>query len=70
MAKPNTEQLEALQQFAHRNGRTWKSVLRQAWMTGQYPVDCDCYDSNLLQQVRNAFGPSWLMRFHLPKVAK
>jgi hypothetical protein len=57
------EQLEALQQFAKQYGRTWKSALREAWMTGDYGT---FETSNLLQQIRNTFGPSWLVSFRLP----
>jgi hypothetical protein len=59
-----TEQFAALQQFAAAQGRRWKSELRHAWETGDYPSDCD---SASLQQVRNTFGPSWLVRFQLPQ---
>lgn len=27
-------------------------------------------DFSLLQQVRNTFGPSWLMRYRLPKLPR
>lgn len=55
--------LQALQSYAANHGRTWKSSLRQCWMTGQYgPSDA----SNHLQQIRNSFGPSWLVKFRLP----
>jgi len=62
--QPTQKQLAALQQFANTNGRTWKSALRHAWETGDYPPDC--YVEHL-QQVRNTFGPSWLVRFTLPR---
>lgn len=61
--RPTMEQMEALRAFASTHGRNWKSVLRDSWMSGIYPTDCD---SASLQQVRNAFGPSWLVRFRLP----
>jgi hypothetical protein len=66
--KPTTEQIQALVAFARANGRTWKSKLNHAWMTGlydDYPATDRC---DLLQQVRNSFGPSWLVRFSLRKV--
>lgn len=62
--KLTNEQMDAIQQWAHRNGRNWKSELRQAWMTGDYGT---FEQSNYLQQIRNSFGPSWLVRFRLPK---
>ncbi len=58
------EQMDALQQWAHRYGRNWKTHLRDAWMTGNYG---GFEASNYLQQVRNNLGPSWLVRFRLPK---
>lgn len=61
------KQYAALLDFAQRHGRTWKSSLRQCWMTGQYgPSDA----SNHLQQIRNSFGPSWLVKFRLPAIAQ
>lgn len=66
MNQLSAEQLNALRCFAAQYGRRWKSELRDCWMTGNYPSDCD---SAALQNVRNAFGPSWLVRFRLPEVA-
>lgn len=58
-AQPSAEQLAAVREFARVHGRTWKAQLREAWMSGNYDaVD----DSARLQQVRNAFGPSWLVK--------
>jgi hypothetical protein len=59
---PSTEQLEALKAWAALYGRNWKSSLRDAWMTGDYG---SFEQSNYLQQIRNTFGPSWLIRFRL-----
>lgn len=59
-----TEQLRAIREFASQHGRTWKSQLRECWMTGQYPPDCD---SRSLQNIRNSFGPIWLVNFRMPK---
>lgn len=57
---PTTEQLFALIVYANGHGRSWKSQLRNDWMTGRVTGD--------LQQIRNQFGPSWLARFKLPIV--
>lgn len=57
------EQLEAIRAFARIEGRNWKGVLRQSWMTGDYGTHGNI--SNWLQQIRNSFGPSWLVRFKL-----
>jgi hypothetical protein len=62
--QPTTEQMVALQSYAKENGRTWKSKLNHDWMTGIYSRSVD---GALLQQVRNTFGPSWLVHFRLPK---
>lgn len=59
-----TDQLNALKAWAKLHGRNWKAPLRDAWMDGNYH---GFDDSHLLQQVRNTFGPSWLVRFVLPK---
>jgi hypothetical protein len=57
---PTKRQIEALHAWAQWHGHNWKSKLRQAWMDGNYG---DFADSAYLQQVRNSFGPSWLVRF-------
>ena len=54
------EQYSALRGVAITYGRTWKSVLRDWWMTGDYPHNVD---SQLLQLVRNNLGPTWLVNF-------
>lgn len=59
-----SEQLKAVQTYAANNGRQWKRLLNHAWMTGDYQVEDD---SASLQQIRNSFGPSWLVRFRLPQ---
>lgn len=66
---PNAEQIEALKQFAAANGRTWKSALRHCWETGRYNDYSGTQRCDLLQQIRNGFGPSWLVRFSLKGVA-
>lgn len=67
--KPNAEQLDALQKFANANGRSWKTELNTLWMNGAYNnAVLGGADPCYLQQVRNTLGPTWLMRFSLPKV--
>lgn len=63
-----TEQLAALRTFADANGRTWKSSLNTAWSTGRYADYSGTEEYGLLQQIRNAFGPSWLHRFSFNNV--
>jgi hypothetical protein len=65
---PNAEQIEALRLFASANGRNWKSELSNLWMNGAYNYAVlGGADPGCLQQVRNEFGPSWLVRFSLRK---
>ena len=64
MNKPTAQQTEALTRFANKNGRTWKRKLNDAWITGDYHL-ATSGDSGWLQQVRNQFGPSWLVRYKL-----
>lgn len=56
------QQLEALQRFAERHGRTWKCRLVGAWMNG---TDDRLPDGGLLRQVRNQLGVQWLRGFRL-----
>ena len=58
--KLSAEQLKAVQEYAAANGRNWKSALRHDWETGQ------AYGE--LQQIRNNFGPTWLVNFRLSQV--
>jgi hypothetical protein len=58
------EQLHALKDFSAKYGRCWKSHLSNAWMYGLY---YSSLDSARLQQVRNQFGPSWLVKFQFNK---
>jgi hypothetical protein len=57
-----TEQLAALQAFKVRNGRSWKSKLLDAWMTGR---DAHEPDGSYLRQVRNQVGPSGLLKLRV-----
>lgn len=57
--KLTPEQLAALQAYADSHGRTWKAQLNYEWMSGTA--------TGALQQIRNIFGPTWLVRFKLPK---
>lgn len=62
--QPNGDQLNAMVTFARIHGRRWKSHLNYLWMTGNYGF---ADPAPLLQQIRNEFGPSWLVSFRLPK---
>lgn len=56
------EQEAALQAYAVRHGRRWKSMLNHVWMGGA-PYD----DGGTLRGLRNTHGPSWLQSYRLPK---
>lgn len=62
--QPTREQIIALQRYALKYGRTWKSKLSAAWANGGDEREPD---GGLLRQVRNTFGPSWLMAFKFPE---
>lgn len=57
LGEATAEQWEALQQYADKNGRTWKAQLLDDWMHARV--------AGPLQQVRNAFGPRWLMLINI-----
>ncbi|MFC0199617.1 hypothetical protein [Paracoccus rhizosphaerae] len=56
----NAEQIDALRAYCAQHGRRWKSRLLAEWLSstgGEGPE---------LRQVRNTFGPSWLLNYRLP----
>lgn len=57
-------ELLALRRWANERGRKWKMWLREAWMNGNYGGFAQ---SATLQQIRNTFGPSWLITFRFPE---
>lgn len=56
------EEEQALQAYAAKHGRRWKSVLNHVWMGGA-PYD----DGGTLRRLRNSHGPTWLHSYRLPK---
>lgn len=62
--RPNDAQIAALRAYAISYAPRWKESLRLAWETGNYHGFA-AYP--LLQQVRNQFGPAWLVDFRLPR---
>lgn len=64
--EPTEEQIAALRQYAAENGRNWKSALNADWMRASAKINGE--HSALLQQIRNEFGPSWLVKFKLAAV--
>ena len=60
LGEPTVEQWEALKAYAAEHGRTWKAALREDWMDACQNIS-DPNQQALLQQLRNTFGPRWLM---------
>lgn len=58
----NPEQEAALQAYAARHRRRWKSILNDVWMGGA-PHD----DGGILRGLRNSHGPTWLQSYRLPR---
>lgn len=52
----------ALDAFRERNGRNWKSALREGWERARYR-NTSPDDAAALQQVRNSLGPEWLAQY-------
>ena len=55
-------QYSALQRYARRHGRNWKSRLHGDWSSGR---DAQEDGGAFLRQIRNIFGPSWLSGYRL-----
>ena len=53
LGEPTLEQWAALKAYAREHGRTWKSRLLDDWTYAR--------TSGPLQQLRNSFGPRWLL---------
>ena len=54
----SVEQMAELRSIADKNGRIWKSRLRDQWMKASAPP--------VLHGLRNTHGPSWLADFRFP----
>jgi len=54
-----TDELNALRKYASIHGRNWKSALRDQWERASA--------IGPLHALRNSHGPTWLVRFRLPK---
>lgn len=57
---PSAQQIEALRAYRDRHGRRWKSRLLAEWLSSTGDEGPE------LRQVRNTFGPSWLLNYRLP----
>lgn len=57
---PSAEEIDALRAYRAQHGRRWKSRLlaERLSSTGDEGPE--------LRQVRNTFGPSWLLNYRLP----
>jgi hypothetical protein len=60
--QPTLAQIDALLDFAYCHGRCWRSDLHAQWLYGTAVGE--------LQQLRNSFGPTWLSRVSLKKLAR
>lgn len=60
-----TEALEVLRQVRLKLGRKYKSLIREAWMNGNYDSLGLAEWASQLQRTRNAHGPTWLVRARL-----
>ena len=58
-------QFSALQCYARRHGRYWKSRLHDDWATGR---DAQEEGGAFLRQIRNTLGPAWLSGYRLTEV--
>ena len=69
---PTKEQARALVRFAGRNGRHWKSKLRNSWLKDLRPCGSDQAreDNATLRQVRNECGPMWLHKVKLEEIQR
>lgn len=68
MARPTPEQHAALAAFAAKYGRCWKQYLMAAWLSYSYRgTHMGGQDSGTLREIRNQFGPSWLVSYRPPK---
>jgi hypothetical protein len=69
MRELTQHEMDMLQTFAAKYGREWKSYLLAAWAGESYRgKNMAGLDAGTLRRIRNAFGPSWLVGFKLPKV--
>jgi hypothetical protein len=57
--RPSAEQTAALKAWKEANGRKWRSKLLDAWSRAGIGVSGYAPE---LQQLRNGFGPEWLMK--------
>ena len=56
----SAEQIDPLRAYRDQHGRLWKSRLLAEWLSSTGDEGPE------LRQVRNTFGPSWLLTYRLP----
>jgi hypothetical protein len=68
MADLTDWEVRALRAFAAAHGRSWKSKLTfDYWMNARLWHGPEAGMGAALHRLRNAYGPSWLQRYRLPK---
>jgi len=60
-AMTNEEAIAVLAEVKAKLGRKYKSAIRIAWFNGDYEAEGLGNWSSRLQQIRNTFGPTWLV---------
>lgn len=57
--------IAVLKEVREKIGRNYKQPIRMAWMNGDYTGEgLEQWDSQL-QQIRNVFGPTWLVNIRV-----
>jgi hypothetical protein len=64
---PSIEQKEALQAFANRFGKSWKTALMEKWYKG---TDVNEPEGTMLREIRNLYGARWLSAYRGVKPIK
>lgn len=68
-AKLSEAQMRAVVNFADKKGRGWRDQLMRCWLSASYPgIDHD--SGAALQQVRNQFGPEWLVNVQIADLVR
>jgi hypothetical protein len=62
VAVDESEARQVLEEVRAVLGRNYKSAVRSAWMNGDYEAQGLSKWASRLQQIRNQYGPSWLVR--------
>lgn len=58
---PNEDQLKALRDYKRSHGDNWIIHLNMDWASG---ADMQRPYGSLLRQIRNTFGPAWVIEAH------